>query len=124
MAVLDARDERHVVAHATRRELLDSVPDLVTHNYAVAEAFALVQNRIGMDAVRALHDEILAPVGIERVSEADHRAAVAAMLAANRRQLSLVDCVSFEAMRRLGIRRAFALDPHFTEFGFECLPDA
>jgi predicted nucleic acid-binding protein len=65
MAVLDARDERHVVAHATWRELLDSVPDLVTHKYAVAEAFALVQNRIGMDAVRALHDEIPAPVGIE-----------------------------------------------------------
>jgi predicted nucleic acid-binding protein len=33
-----------------------------------------------------------------------------------------VDCVSFEVMRRLGIRRAFTLDEHFREQGFEVVP--
>ena len=32
------------------------------------------------------------------------------------------DCVSFETMRRLGIKNAFALDRHFSEQGFECVP--
>jgi uncharacterized protein len=41
------------------------------------------------------------------------------VLAAARRNLSLVDCVSFELMRRLGIRRVFCFDPHFAEQGFE-----
>jgi predicted nucleic acid-binding protein len=45
-----------------------------------------------------------------------------ALLTANRRQLSLVDCVSFEMMRRLGIKTAFTYDRHFSEQGFECLP--
>jgi predicted nucleic acid-binding protein len=38
--------------------------------------------------------------------------------AANRRSLSLVDCVSFVVMRQLAIRDAFAFDRHFEEQGF------
>jgi predicted nucleic acid-binding protein len=48
-----------------------------------------------------------------------HASALAALLAARRRRLSLVDCVSFETMRHLSVTRAFAFDPHFTEQGFE-----
>lgn len=44
------------------------------------------------------------------------------MLAANRRNLSLVDCVSFEVMRDLGVKDVFAFDPHFREHGFTCIP--
>ena len=45
-----------------------------------------------------------------------------ALLTANRRQLSLVDCISFEMMRRLEIKTAFTHDRDFAERGFECLP--
>ena len=41
--------------------------------------------------------------------------AVAALLAANCRQLSLVDCTSFQAMRQLGIATVFTFDAHFVE---------
>jgi len=44
------------------------------------------------------------------------------MLAAARKKLSLVDCVSFETMRLLGVTAAFTLDKHFKEQGFMCLP--
>ena len=54
--------------------------------------------------------------------DGNHRAGVASVLAANQRRLSLVDCVSFEVMRRLGIREAFAFDAHFADQGFRCLP--
>jgi len=35
-----------------------------------------------------------------------------------RKKLSLVDCVSFNLMRRLGVKKVFAFDPHFKEQGF------
>ncbi|MEI6809693.1 MAG: hypothetical protein WCN95_13310, partial [bacterium] len=33
-----------------------------------------------------------------------------------------VDCVSFEVMRRLGLRNVFAFDNHFAEQGFLVRP--
>ena len=50
-----------------------------------------------------------------------HAVAVSALLAADRRRLSLVDCCSFQIMRRLGIRQALAYDQHFAEHGFEVI---
>jgi uncharacterized protein len=44
---------------------------------------------------------------------------VSALAAARRRDLSLVDCASFEVARRARARRAFAFDRHFVERGFE-----
>jgi predicted nucleic acid-binding protein len=47
--------------------------------------------------------------------------AVAGLLAAGRRQLSLVDCASFAVLRAEGQREAFAFDRHFQEEGFRLL---
>ena len=58
-----------------------------------------------------------------RVDAALHRAGSDALLAAGRRDVSLVDCVSFAAMRREGIADAFAIDRHFAEQGFRCLSE-
>jgi len=123
LAVLDEQEERHAVAHAVWLELLDGEPELVCSSHTQLETFALAQNRLGVDAVRVLDDEICPALTIEWVTKDDHRAAVASLLAANRRQLSLVDCASFTVMRRLGVRRVFAFDPHFQEFGFGSIPD-
>ena len=43
------------------------------------------------------------------------------MLAAARKKLSLVDCVSFQIMRQQGVRAAFCFDSHFREQGFDVL---
>jgi predicted nucleic acid-binding protein len=43
---------------------------------------------------------------------------IVAVIAANRRDLSLVDAVSFDVMRRRGISRAFGFDRQFAEAGF------
>ncbi len=47
---------------------------------------------------------------------------MATLLIAARRQLSLVDCASFDAMRRLGITTVFTFDKHFAEQGFAQVP--
>ncbi len=121
-AVLDADDDFHARAAETLDALLTEDEAIVTTNYVLVETFALVQGRLGMDAVRALADRLLPAIRTVYVTEEDHRAAVQALLSADRRNLSLVDCTSFLVMRRLGLRSAFAFDDDFRAQGFEPLP--
>lgn len=78
--------------------------------------------RLGLDAVRGLSDDLLPAVRTVWTTEEDHRGAVQALLAAGRRELSLVDCTSFLVMRRLGLKSAFTFDDDFVDQGFEVLP--
>jgi predicted nucleic acid-binding protein len=86
------------------------------------ETTALLQNRIGMDGLRTFSADILPVLRIYWVDEGLHRSAHHALLVSARRNLSLVDCTSFEAMQRLGLEIAFCFDVHFGEQGFQALP--
>ena len=92
---------------------------MVTTDYVVLEAVAVAQRRWGLDAVRTIVDVYMPLIDVGAVSTEDRGAAIGALLAAGRRHLSLVDCVSFTVMRRLGIREYLGLDPHFEEQGFK-----
>ena len=117
-ALLDRDDTHHPRAKRAWNELLTAVHTLVTSNYILVETSALLQNRLGIGAARAFHDEILPLINIEFVVLGTHRSGVTALLSASRRDLSLVDCVSFEVIRTLGINSVFAFDKHFKEQGF------
>jgi predicted nucleic acid-binding protein len=121
-ALLDASDRHHQAAKQAWITLVREAADLACSNYVIAETTALLQNRLGMEAVRAFQEGILPVVRVEWVDDITHRTGVTALLTAGRRQLSLVDCVSFDLMRRLGIHRALAFDEHFAEQGFEAIP--
>jgi predicted nucleic acid-binding protein len=86
----------------------------------VVETTALVQRRLGAEAVRDLHDRLLRPVSIVWIDKATHDAAVSALLAGG--PTTLVDLVSFEVMRRLEIETAFAFDRDFARQGFALVP--
>jgi len=118
IAVLDAGDDEHKAARAIWAALLSAQEMLVTSNYVIVETAALVQRRLGMEALAGLCDETLPVIEILWVTCEEHDAALRAVLAAGRRKLSLVDCVSFEVMRRRHFREVFAFDPHFAEQGF------
>ena len=121
-AVLDGDCADHKAAAEHWAKLIRGKTALISSNYVLVETIALVQHRLGMQAVHAFHENALPMVHIEWVDEWCHKAAIAGLLTAARRQLSLVDCVSFEVMRQLGIKVAFTLDRHFEEQGFKCLP--
>jgi predicted nucleic acid-binding protein len=81
-----------------------------------------MQRRLGLEAVRVFQEDILPLINIEWIDKETHQSGMSALLAASKRDLSLVDCVSFETMRTLGIKTVFAFDPHFAEQGFKCIP--
>jgi len=124
LAVLDADDQNHPAVARAWKDLVGEERELVTNSYVLVETFALVQSRLGVEAVRALDQDLLPAVSVIWLEPELHRAAVGALLTAGRRQLSLVDCASFEVMRRHGLTTALTLDSHFAEQGFQVLPVA
>lgn len=122
LALLDADDQRHADAEAAWSELILSNEELASSNYVLVEMFALIQRRLGMEAVRAIQEILVPLVDIEWIDAECHETAMKDFLKAFRRRLSFVDCTSFEVMRRREIPRAFAIDGHFDEHGFEQIP--
>jgi predicted nucleic acid-binding protein len=121
-ALLDGDDACHARAAQWWEREPPVEGSLVTTNYIVLEAMALLQSRLGMPAVRAFHDDVLPVVRMEWIDEGTHARSVSAFLAADRKGPSLIDCSSFDTMRRLGIRSAFTFDRHFRQYGFGTVP--
>jgi predicted nucleic acid-binding protein len=121
-ALLDADDAHRARARVHLQEVLAAGADLLTHEYVVVETTALVQRRLGLAALRRFVDDLLPLVEVAWVDEALHGEAREALLAAGRRNVSLVDWTSFLVMRRLGVRTAFTFDLDFGAEGFEVLP--
>lgn len=122
LAVLNRNDPNHHRAQELWSQLLRAGQDLVCTNYVLLETVALVQKRLGLEAVRALHTDLVPMLRTIWIDEATHEIAVNTLFAAGRRGLSLVDCTSFVVMRRLGLEEAFALDRDFARQGFRCRP--
>ena len=94
-AVLDDDDENHDAAKQIWEDLLNQEAVLVCSNYVLVETLALVQRRLGIPAVRVFQEDIMPVLNVEWVDESLHQVGIASVLAAARRRLSLVDCVSF-----------------------------
>ncbi len=121
-AYLDARDQNHQLARETLTELIEGRDDLVTHNYVVVESSALIQRRLGAEAVRVFLDDMLPALRVLWIDEPTHQLATAAMRGSLNRGVSLVDWTSFVTMRERGIDRAFAFDADFQSQGLQVIP--
>ncbi|MGH7322705.1 MAG: type II toxin-antitoxin system VapC family toxin [Candidatus Rokuibacteriota bacterium] len=121
-ALLVKTEERHADVVREFRGLLEGGRTLWTTSYVIVEMVALLQHRIGLPPVRDFAEHIVPLLSVEWVSEVLHRRAVERLLRADRRRLSLVDCVSLEFMQSRGLRDVLALDPHFAEAGCRLLP--
>ena len=123
LAVLNADDQFYPLARQTWDEILSSDSTLFSSNYVILETTALLQHRFGIDAVRLFESDIIPVVEIAWVDEIIHKQAMSALLAANRRNLSLVDCTSFEIIRQVGLDSVFTFDLHFHDQGFIMIPE-
>lgn len=121
-AVFDSRDAGHIVSAGAWEELSSSDVPLFASSYVLVETTALLQNRLGVRAVDAFYTHVVPWLHVTWVDDSLHAQGIAGLLAAGRRDLSLVDCTSFALMRALGLRRVFSLDAHFRDQGFEVKP--
>lgn len=122
LAILIPDDLNHLRAMQHWRTLLEEDQTLLTNNYVLVESIAIIQKRLGLSKMHDFQEKLLPFMTIGWIDEDQHHAAIRHVLAANRRQLSLVDCGGFETMRRLKIEKVFTFDDHFREQGFEVIP--
>ncbi len=92
---------------------------LLTSSFVLVETVALLQRRIGLAPVHDFNAKILPLLEVIWIDAEWHGRAMQRLLAENRRDLSLVDCVSFEIMEAREIKEAFAFDRHFEENDFK-----
>ncbi len=122
LAIIDADQPRHRDVVDAFDSAIDAGDPLYTSNYVLVETFALVQRRLGLAASRDLAVSFVPLLNTLWVDESIHQTALSALLAAGPRSLSLVDCTSFEIMRRHGLTQALALDRDFQLQGFQVAP--
>jgi predicted nucleic acid-binding protein len=118
LAVLS--DQNRARATSIARGVARQRADLYTTNFVVAETHAFVLARAGRVAARRMLERIDRGSGlIVRVEPDDELNARSILDRYDDKDFSLVDAMSFAVMDRLGIRRAFAFDRHFSQYGFQ-----
>lgn len=121
-AMISSDDPNHEIALQTWADLIENNEQLMCNNYILVESIALIQNRVGVEAVATLHNDIIPALEVDWLDESLHNAIMEVVISTNRRALSFVDQSSFSTMRRHKIKKAFTFDDHFRKQGFEVIP--
>jgi len=111
-AALDADDPSHPDALDRFRRAQADNWQLITHNYVLQETWALVQARLGWEAVDEWTRVLLPRCEVVWVDEALHALGAARCRQARERRLSLTDCVSLELMHRENLDEVIGYDDH------------
>ena len=117
-ALLVKNDYMYVRARENFDYFVGQNVQLVTSSFVLVETTALLQRRIGMAPVHDFNAKILPLLEVIWADDKWYARAMQRLLAQNNRNVSLVDCLSFEIMDSLEIKYAFAFDKHFEENGF------
>ncbi len=123
LAFLNKEDHFHQIAKRTWEDINLSEENLICSNYVIVETVSLLQKRFGIDALRIFENEVRPIINIIWIDQTIHHAGMVVVLTTNHRKLSLVDCTSFEVLRTLQIEKVFTFDPHFSEQGFNIIPE-
>ena len=117
-ALLVGNDSMHQRAKLAFTDYAERKAPLFTSSFVLVETTALLQRRIGLAAARDLNSRIIPLLNIIWTDKEWYGRAVQRLFLEGRKDLSLVDCLSFEIMDAYDIPAAFAFDKHFDEIGF------
>lgn len=118
-ALIDRDDAHHSKATSVLRSIPRRSLTPILTNFLIAECHALLLSRLGTHTARewllkqTWPVEPVAPKDVERAQEIIGRY--------TDKSFSYTEATSFAVMERLGIRDAFAFDPHFQQYGFKLL---
>ncbi len=121
LAVLNASDEFHVQAKKIWYRLLDEKIELVINSFVLLETHVLIQNRLGLNALKGFVNNIYPLLTVEWVEKETYEKSITSLLLAGRKSLSLTDVSSFSTLKKLKIDFAFSFDKHFKDQGFSVL---
>ena len=121
IAILNHADQWHAAAAEALKALQARNSGFVTTDlifYEAGNALSRTSLRAAVDNLRA---ELRDQSRIHRASEADCELAWHRYQSGRPGDASIVDCISFAVMRRLGLAEVFTNDQHFTVAGFTTL---
>ena len=115
-ALVDRNDTCHESARACLKALAKERATPILTNFIIAECYALILARHGGALTRRwLFGNVWR---VERVTIEDEERAKEILQSHADKTFSYTDASSFALMERLKIRRAFAFDRHFEQYGF------
>lgn len=118
LALMVGSDRAHRSAVKAFDKLRSRQAELVTTSYVLVETYALVDRRLGREAVLDFRESFASLVRVIWVDNELHERGLDRLLMSSH-SLSLVDAVSFEAIREHRILEVFAFDRHFEREGLE-----
>jgi predicted nucleic acid-binding protein len=117
-ALLVQNDTMHSHAKGSFAYFSRKKARLYTSSFVLVETTALLQRRVGLESVRDFNLKILPLCEVIWVNAEWYAKAVQRLFVQGKKDLSLVDCLSFEIMESHKISMAFSFDEHFEEAGF------
>ncbi len=117
-ALLVRDDYMHVRAKKCFSYISENTVQLLSSSFILVETIALLQRRIGLEAVQDFNNRIVPLMEILWVNKDWYGRGIQRLQSQKIRDISLVDCLSFEIMDARSITMAFTYDKHFEENGF------
>jgi predicted nucleic acid-binding protein len=118
LALLVPTDAQHAKARRAFAKLAAAESRLLTTSYTLVECYALIDRRIGRDAVRRFRTDFSPLLEVIWIGADEHERALDIVEAGGASGPSLVDAASFVIARTHHIEHVFAYDAHFTKAGF------
>ena len=85
LSVLSEDDSNNKIAAETLATLAESGEQLITTNYILVETYALIQRRMGMNAVQDFQNKILPSLTLVWINAEEHQQAIKQFLLENLR---------------------------------------
>ena len=125
IALESSGDNHHQAARAFWSGYALAPEPLVTTTYVFDETVTFFNSRRFHAKAAEVGERLLASslVTVVHVDEGLFKDAWRYFLRHADKRYSLTDCVSFAVMRKQGIKRALSFDQHFTQAGYERLPE-
>lgn len=114
IALFNPKDDLHNAAVGWFK---NNRPKLILTDYIIDEMLALAISRENKKFALAISKRIRDLAGIKKITEDDFYEAWKIFDEYHDKDWSLTDCTSYVFMNRTGIKKAFAFDPHFDQFG-------
>ena len=112
-ALINPNDEFH---NSAKEWFVHQRPKLVLTDYIVDELLALAISRGNKEFALMISKKVRDLAGVKKITEEDFYKAWEIFDRYKDKSWSLTDCTSYVFMKRSGIKKAFAFDPHFDQF--------